>query len=102
MFRYRAALDADDVCIFADVHVKYGAHAIVGDRPLEELARHIEFSMPTSRSRPENGPAIPRASTKSKTIVGATSLPVLIGSGVTEDASIDYSRSRMASSLAAP
>src|SRR5437773_2087238 len=43
VLRYRAAIAAEHVRIFADVHVKHGAHAIVADRPLEELARDIEF-----------------------------------------------------------
>jgi uncharacterized protein len=30
--RYRRAIDATDVRIFADVHVKFGAHAITADR----------------------------------------------------------------------
>ncbi len=34
---------ANDVLIFADVHVKHDAHAIVADRTLQELARDAEF-----------------------------------------------------------
>src|SRR5437763_1761049 len=41
--RYRSALRAEDIRIFADAHVKHGAHAIVQDRPLEELVRDVEF-----------------------------------------------------------
>ncbi len=37
--RYRSWIGARDVRVFADVHVKHGAHAIVADRPLEEMAR---------------------------------------------------------------
>ena len=37
--RYRAQLRAHGVSIFADAHVKHGAHAIVADRPVEELVR---------------------------------------------------------------
>ncbi len=31
--RYRRALDGEDIVVLADVHVKHGSHAIVGDRP---------------------------------------------------------------------
>src|ERR1700732_2389108 len=41
--RYRKMIDAEDVAIFADVHVKHGAHAIVGDRSVSEQARDVEF-----------------------------------------------------------
>jgi membrane complex biogenesis BtpA family protein len=41
--RYRSLLQARDVKIFADAHVKHGAHAIVQDRPITELVRDVEF-----------------------------------------------------------
>jgi membrane complex biogenesis BtpA family protein len=41
--RYRSALQAQGVNIFADAHVKHGAHAIVQDRPIAELVRDVEF-----------------------------------------------------------
>ncbi len=41
--RYRAWLHAQSVRVFADVHVKHGAHAITADRSLGELARDVEF-----------------------------------------------------------
>ena len=41
--RYRARLGARSVRIFADAHVKHGAHAIVGDRPVEEQVRDLVF-----------------------------------------------------------
>src|ERR1700739_2788671 len=41
--RYRARLRADGISVFADAHVKHGAHAIVADRALEELVRDVEF-----------------------------------------------------------
>ena len=41
--RYRSWIGADNVRIFADVHVKHGSHAIVSDRPLAEQARDAEF-----------------------------------------------------------
>ena len=41
--RYRAALRAGCVAIFADAHVKHGAHAIVADRPVEEQVRDLAF-----------------------------------------------------------
>ncbi|NBB71841.1 MAG: BtpA/SgcQ family protein [Alphaproteobacteria bacterium] len=80
--RYRAQLAAKAVRIFADVHVKHGAHAIVADRSVEEMARDVEFfyadvAIATGR---RTGDAA--ALSELRTIAGATSLPVLVGSGV--------------------
>ena len=38
-----AQLGAQDVRIFADAHVKHGAHAIVQDRSIDELVRDVDF-----------------------------------------------------------
>ncbi|TFF24807.1 BtpA/SgcQ family protein [Jiella endophytica] len=83
--RYRAWLRANDIRVFADIHVKHGAHAIVADRSLAELTRDAEFfdadavivtGQRTGNSAdPEELAAIRRS----------TSLPVLVGSGVTKD-----------------
>lgn len=80
--RYRRSLAADNVRIFADVHVKHGAHAITGDRSIEELARDNEFfdadvAIATGQ---RTGDAATTA--EIDTIKGATSLPVVVGSGV--------------------
>jgi membrane complex biogenesis BtpA family protein len=83
--RYRRSLAADDVRIFADVHVKHGAHAITGDRSIEELARDNEFfdadvAIATGQ---RTGDAATTAEIDA--IKGATSLPVVVGSGVDAD-----------------
>jgi uncharacterized protein len=41
--RFRTGIGAHHVRVLADVHVKHGSHAIVGDRPVEEQARDAEF-----------------------------------------------------------
>ena len=83
--RYRRELGAHDVRIFADAHVKHGAHAIVQDRPIDELVRDVEFF---------NADAVIATGQRTghaadldyiKAIKSATSLPTLVGSGVTPD-----------------
>jgi membrane complex biogenesis BtpA family protein len=80
--RYRAWLQARDVAIFADVHVKHGAHAIVADRTLAEMARDAEFfdadAVIVTGQRTGDS-ADPQ---ELATIGGATRLPVMVGSGV--------------------
>src|SRR5258708_4886187 len=83
--RYRSALRADGIRIFADAHVKHGAHAIVQDRPLEELVRDVEFfsadAVIATGQRTGDVADIDYVSRMRK----ATSLPLLVGSGVAPD-----------------
>jgi len=80
--RYRRTLAADDVRIFADVHVKHGAHAITADRSIEELARDNEFfdaDVAIATGQRTGDAATPD---EIATIKAATTLPVVVGSGV--------------------
>jgi uncharacterized protein len=84
--RYRAALRAnDEVRVFADAHVKHGAHAIVADRPLEELVRDVEFfeadAVIATGHRTGDAAEVGYV----RRLRAATHLPLLIGSGVTVD-----------------
>ena len=81
--RYRKQIGADDVAIFADVHVKHGAHAIVGDRAVSEQARDVEFydadvAIATGNRTGDSVPAEEIAAIRS-----GTRLPIIAGSGVT-------------------
>lgn len=83
--RYRSALRADGIRVFADAHVKHGAHAIVADRPLAELVRDVEFfsadAVIATGQRTGDAADIDYV----RQIRAATSLPLLVGSGVTPD-----------------
>jgi uncharacterized protein len=81
---YRAMLHARDVRIFADAHVKHGAHAIVADRPVAELVRDVEFF--NADAVIATGQRTGDAATREEiaTFRAATALPLLVGSGVTE------------------
>jgi membrane complex biogenesis BtpA family protein len=81
--RYRAWLHARAVRIFADVHVKHGAHAITADREIGELARDVEFF--DADVAIATGQRTGDAATldELRTIASGTSLPVVVGSGVT-------------------
>jgi uncharacterized protein len=83
--RYRAWLRANHLKIFTDVHVKHGSHAIVADRSIEELTKDAEFfdSDVVIATGQRTGDAA--ALDEVRTIKEATQLPLLIGSGVTED-----------------
>jgi len=81
--RYRRHLDARDLRVFADAHVKHGAHAIVQDRPVAELVRDVEFfnADVVIATGQRTGHAADLGYIVE--IRRATSLPTLVGSGVT-------------------
>jgi membrane complex biogenesis BtpA family protein len=83
VMRYRSWLHARDVSVFADVHVKHGAHAIVGDRSIPELTRDVEFFGADAVIVTGQRTGDAAMSDEVETIRRATSLPLLIGSGVT-------------------
>lgn len=83
--RYRAWLHAKSVRIFADVHVKHGAHAITADRTITELARDNEFfdadvAIATGQRTGDSA-----TMEELQTIAAGTALPVAVGSGVNPD-----------------
>lgn len=82
--RYRAWLRGAGIAVFADVHVKHGAHAIVADRSVEEMTKDAEFFdadvVIATGERTGDAARMDHV----RTIRAATRLPLLIGSGVTE------------------
>jgi membrane complex biogenesis BtpA family protein len=81
--RYRAALKADDVKVFADAHVKHGAHAITADRTLAELTRDLAFFDADAVIATGQRTGDSATSKEIESIAAATHLPLLAGSGVT-------------------
>ena len=83
ILRYRAVLQAQEVAIFADVHVKHGAHAIVADRPVEEQARDVEFFDADVAIATGNHTGDATPISEIENIRQGSQLPVIIGSGLT-------------------
>lgn len=81
--RYRAMIGADDIAVFADAHVKHGSHAIVADRSVAEQVRDVEFfdadAVICTGQRTGDAATVAEITE----MRGATSLPLLVGSGVT-------------------
>lgn len=81
--RYRSFLKGDDIKIFADVHVKHGAHAIVADRSLAELTRDAVFFDADVLIATGQRTGDATAESEVTGIKTNTSLPVIVGSGLT-------------------
>ena len=83
--RYRSALRAPEIRVFADAHVKHGAHAIVQDRPVAELVRDVEFFNADVVIATGQRTGHTAEFDYIRSIKAATSLPALVGSGVTPE-----------------
>lgn len=85
VLRYRAAIGAKDIKVFADTHVKHGAHAIVADRSIAELTRDVEFFGADAVIATGQRTGDPVDLEELSLIERSTGLAVLVGSGVTPD-----------------
>jgi len=85
IMRYRAMIDARDIAVFADSHVKHGSHSIMADRSITELTRDLDFfdadAVIATGQRSGDGATLGEL----REIEAAVDLPVLVGSGVTPD-----------------
>ena len=83
--RYRSAIGAREVRVFADVHVKFGAHAITADRTVSEQARDAEFFDADVLIGSGQRTGSPTEADEIRAIQAGASLPVLVGSGLDVD-----------------
>ncbi len=83
--RLRRALCCEDVAVFADTHVKHGAHAITADRSVAELTRDLEWSGADAVIATGQRTGDAARPEELREVRDATALPVLVGSGATPD-----------------
>lgn len=80
--RYRNAIGAHDVRILADVHVKFGAHAITSDRSISEQATDAEWHKADVLIASGTRTGSPTSTEEVQEVRSGTNLPVLVGSGM--------------------
>jgi hypothetical protein len=85
LLRYRRAIGAEHILILADIKKKHASHAITADVPIGAMAEAAEFF--GADGVIVTGTATGRAADLSdlESARGATTLPVLVGSGVSAD-----------------
>lgn len=83
--RYRAAIGAKDVKILADVHVKFGAHAITADRGISEQATDAEWFDADVLIATGTRTGSPTRPEEVDEVRAGTNLPVIVGSGLDPD-----------------
>jgi membrane complex biogenesis BtpA family protein len=90
LLRYRRAIGADDVLVFADVKKKHSAHAITADVDIAETAHAAELFLADGLivTGTRTGCATEPADVAA--VAHAVRLPVLVGSGTTIDNVADH------------
>ena len=83
--RYRSHIRAGDVAIFADVHVKFGAHAITSDRTVAEQATDAEWFDADVLIATGSRTGSPTKLTEVEEVRSGTNLPVIVGSGLSAE-----------------
>lgn len=85
LLRYRRAIGADHIRVFADVKKKHSAHAITGDVDIVETAKAAEFFSVDGvivSGIATGEPAEPR---EVAAVAHAVTVPTLVGSGITPE-----------------
>ena len=85
LLRYRKAIGAENIAVFTDIKKKHSSHALTADVSLAETVKTAEYFL-------SNGIIITGSSTGEAALIDdvkiaweLTSLPVLIGSGITAE-----------------
>jgi membrane complex biogenesis BtpA family protein len=85
LLRYREAIGAGHVRIFADIKKKHSSHAITADVDIPEAAKTAEFCLADGLVVTGESTGRQAAPDEVRDAAAAVSIPVLVGSGVTID-----------------
>ena len=83
LLRYRAAIGADQVRVFADIKKKHAAHALTADLDVAETARAAEFALADGVIVTGTATGRPADPAEVEAVAAAVGIPTLVGSGVT-------------------
>jgi membrane complex biogenesis BtpA family protein len=94
LLRYRRAIGAEHIAVFADVKKKHASHAITADVDLVETARAAEFFLADGVI--VSGAATGRAADPEEVaaVSAAVKIPTLVGSGIAPDNLARYASAR--------
>jgi membrane complex biogenesis BtpA family protein len=85
LLRYRQAIGAGNVRVFADIKKKHSAHAITADVDIAETARAAEFFRADSVIVSGAATGRPTNPDEVRAVAEAVGIPTLVGSGVTPE-----------------
>ena len=85
LLRYRRAIGAENVLVFADVKKKHSAHAITADVDIAETAKAAEFFSVDGVVVSGAATGSPADPNEVNAVSSAVGVPTIIGSGITAD-----------------
>src|SRR5258708_5976894 len=91
LLRYRRAIGAENVRVFADIKKKHSAHAITADVDIVETAKAAEFFQANGVIVSGVSTGRPADASEVEAVSSAVSIPTLIGSGITPEHIGSYS-----------
>jgi membrane complex biogenesis BtpA family protein len=83
VLRYRRAIGADKVLVFADIKKKHSAHAMTADVSIAETAKAAAFFLADGVVVTGAATGEPASPDEVRDVVRAAPVPVLVGSGIT-------------------
>lgn len=81
LLRYRRAIGAQGILVFADIQKKHASHAITGDLSIAELARGAQFFGADGLIVTGVSTGLPTDPSDLRAARDATDLPIIVGSG---------------------
>jgi uncharacterized protein len=85
LLRYRAAVGAEHVRVFADIKKKHSSHALTADVDIVETAHAAEFALADGVIVTGTATGRPADPAEVAAVAAAVGIPVLVGSGITPD-----------------
>lgn len=85
LLRYRKQLDAARICVLTDIKKKHSAHTITADVDLVETAQAAAFMRSDGLIVTGSATGAEAAPSELQQLRGTTTLPILVGSGLTVD-----------------
>ena len=92
LLRYRRAIGADHIRVFADIKKKHSAHAITADVDIVETAKAAEFFTVDGVIVTGLATGEPAEPGEVAAVAGAVSVPTLVGSGLTAENINNFSK----------
>src|SRR5215467_8560668 len=83
LLRYRRAIGAENIRVFADIKKKHSAHAITSDVDIVETAKAAEFFEADAVIVSGVASGRPADAAEARAVSAAVAIPTLIGSGIT-------------------
>jgi len=83
LLRYRHAIGADEVRVFADIKKKHSSHALTADIDLVETAKAAEFFLADGVIVTGSSTGLSADVAEVAAVADAVSIPTIVGSGVT-------------------